>query len=180
MVSSFAKKVLIHPEDLLRKIRIARAFTCYQMATLIEEKLVPFLSQREKAAPMQKRRVILLGWITPFLDEDVPEREVMPLFERSLRKVEKLSMEGVPFFFFQPSDFFSFRPFPRGRGLRDSKRGYLAKRLSQFSNPVWRIDWDDKGPKMILEKGSVLNIIENCKLQNEKCNFERENFTASW
>ena len=35
----------------------------------------------------------------------------------------------------------------------DSKRAYLMKRLFQFSNLVWRIDLDDKGPKMVLEKG---------------------------
>ncbi len=34
-VSSFARKALIPPERLLKKIRIARAFTCYQMATLV-------------------------------------------------------------------------------------------------------------------------------------------------
>src|SRR4030066_2318411 len=36
IVSSFARKVLIPPERLLKGIRIARAFTCYQMATLME------------------------------------------------------------------------------------------------------------------------------------------------
>src|SRR3990170_6721402 len=43
MVSSFAKKVSVLPEDLLKKIRIARAFTCYQMATLVEEKLISLI-----------------------------------------------------------------------------------------------------------------------------------------
>ena len=36
-VSSFARKALIPPERLLKRIRIARAFTCYQMATLVDE-----------------------------------------------------------------------------------------------------------------------------------------------
>jgi hypothetical protein len=34
-----------------------------------------------------------------------------------------------------------------------SRRAYLAKRLFQFSDLVWKISLDDEGPKMILEKG---------------------------
>jgi hypothetical protein len=103
--------------------------------------------------------VILLGPITPFLDEDVPEREVRPLFERSLRNVEILAEEGVPFFLFQ-----DLLP-PR------SKRAYLMKGLFQFVHLVLRINVDDEGPKVTLEKGPNLNIIENSKMQSEKWKF---------
>jgi hypothetical protein len=182
MVSSFAKKVSVLPEDLLKKIRIARAFTCYQMATLVEERLVSLLRQEGSIAQPHKPWVILLGPITTFLDEDVPESEVRPLFERVLRKVERMAMEGISFFLFQPPVFSENRsgkgmdrkpPFTK-RGLGefiDSRRAYLTRRLSQISNLVWRIGQDDEGPKLILEKEPQLNIIENCKLQNEKCKF---------
>jgi len=120
VVSSFARNVLIPPEKLLRRIRIARAFTCYQMATLMGERLVSLLhartvgaihactpecgvSARRHESPLQRPWVILLGPLTTFFDEDVPEREVRPLFERSLRKIEGMVMEGTPFFLFQPS-----------------------------------------------------------------------------
>ena len=134
-VSSFARKASLSPESLLKRIRIARAFTCYQMATLMGEKLKSAIAQA------QKPWVILLGPITTFLDEDVPERDVRPLFERSLRKVEILAEEGVPFFLFQ-----GLLP-PR------SKRAYLMKRLFQFVHLVLRINVDDEGPKVTLEKG---------------------------
>jgi len=164
MVSSFARKALIPPERLLRRIRIARAFTCYQMATLMGERLVSLLRQEGATAPRQKPWVIVLGPITTFLDEDVPEREVRPLFERSLKRVEEMAMEGIPFFLFQPSIFSKNNPFfplPACRqagtkggvgGLMDSKRVYLTRRLFQFSNLVWRISLGDQGPKMVLEK----------------------------
>ena len=139
MVSSFARKALISPEGLLKRIRIARAFTCYQMATLIGEKLTCLLG-KEGIAQGHKPWVILLGPITTFLDEDVPEREVGPLFERSLRKVEPLVEKGIPFFIFQP-----LVP-------SHSKRAYLMRRLFQFSNLVWRIHLGDQGPKVTLEK----------------------------
>jgi hypothetical protein len=152
-VSSFARKESISPENLLKRIQIARAFTCYQMATLMGEKLKSAIAQA------QKPWVILLGPITPFLDEDVPEREIRPLFERSLREVEILAEKGVPFFLFQamlPSR---------------SKRAYLIKRLFQFAHLVLRINVDDEGPKVTLEKGPNLNIIENSKIQSEKWKF---------
>jgi hypothetical protein len=152
-VSSFARKESLSPETLLKSIRIARAFTCYQMATLMGEKLKSAIDQA------QKPWVILLGPITTFLDEDIPEREVRPLFERSLKKVEILAEEGIPFFLFQ-----SLIP-------SHSKRAYLMKRLFQFAHLVLRIGPSDEGPRVTLEKGPNLNIIENSKMQSEKWKF---------
>jgi len=166
MISSFARKVLIPPEKLLKRIRIARAFTCYQMATLVGEKLACLLNQEGGDVEMEKRWVILLGPMTTFLDEDVPEREVRPLFERSLRKLEEMALRGIPFFLFQPSGFSGNTPFSEGGAgrLRDSKRVYLIKRLFEFSNLVWKLSLEDQEPKVVLERESGLNIIENCKL----------------
>jgi hypothetical protein len=143
MVSSFARRALISPEALLKRIRIARAFTCYQMTTLVEEKL----------ERLQKPWMILLGPATTFLDEDVPEREVGPLFERVLRKMEKMAGEGVPFFLFQ-----SFASLMGKGGFGVSKRACLMKRLLQFSTVVWKISLEGEGPKVILEKGPTENI----------------------
>ncbi len=175
-VSSLARRAWIPPEKLLKSIRIARAFTCYQMATLMGEQLASLL-RREGTAELW---VILLGPLTTFLDEDVSEREARPLFERFLRKIEEMASEGVPFLLFQsnPSDP-SLRKREEG-GFMSSKKAYLIKRLFQFSNLVWRISLDDEEPRMILEKDFALNITENCKLQNEKCNFERGNLAACW
>jgi predicted RNA-binding protein with PUA domain len=46
-------------------------------------------------------------------------------------------------------------------GFMNSKRTYLTKRLFQFANEVWRIDLDDEGPKMILEKGA--RMVSHCE-----------------
>jgi hypothetical protein len=137
------------------------------MATLMGERLVSLLREERTINQPQKSWVILLGPLTTFLDEDVPEREVRPLFERSLRKVEKIAIGGIPFFLFQPDPptpplVKSVRRFdsqPRletegGAGrFMSSRRAYLVKRLFQFSDLVWKISLDDEGPKMILEKG---------------------------
>jgi hypothetical protein len=186
MVSSLAKKALISPERLLKRIRIARAFTCYQMATLIGERLTYLLREEGKIASAQKPWVILLGPLTTFLDEDVPEREVGPLFERSLRRMEVLAMEGIPFLLFQASVPYENPPFSKGGrrrpepsllrrssascegrdygagrvgGLMDSKRAYLMRKLFQFSNWVWEVSLDDEGPKVVLKKGLIENFL---------------------
>jgi hypothetical protein len=140
-VSSFARRTLIPPEKLLKSIRIARAFTCYQMATLVGERLISLVGAIRES-PLQKRWVILLGPLTTFLDEDVPEREVRPLFERSLRKIEGIASGGVPFLLFQSSV------------SSGSKRAYLMRRLFQFSNLIWRINLDEE-PQIVLEKGQI-------------------------
>jgi hypothetical protein len=141
MVSSFARKALISPKRLLKRIRIARAFTCYQMTTLIGERLTYLLRKEGKIAQVQRPWVILIGPLSTFLDEDVPEREAGPLFERSLRKMETLAIEEIPFFLFQASV------------PSDSKRTYLTRRLFQFSNWVWEVSLDNEGPKVVLKKG---------------------------
>ncbi len=172
-VASFARRTLIPPEKLLKSIRIARAFTCYQMATLMGEQLASLLRREGATEQLRRPWVILLGPLTTFLDEDVPEREARPLFERSLRKIEKIALGGVPFFLFQSSVFSEnslFPPFSKRRmgGFRDSKRAYLTRRLFQFSNETWRIDLDEGGPKMILAKGVTELQIADRKSQIEK------------
>jgi hypothetical protein len=175
MVSSFARKALVPPERLLKRIRIARAFTCFQMATLVGR--LAFLLHQEGeirleslSSPFRKPSVILLGPMTTFLDEDVPEREVRPLFERSLKEMEIMAGEGVPLFLLQSFANASFnkggnwRPEPaygagQMGGLKGSKRAYLMKQLFQFSNLVWKISMENEGPKLILEKGPFPPVI---------------------
>jgi hypothetical protein len=167
MVSSFARKALIPPERLLKKIRIARAFTCYQMATLVD-KLSALFQADDGVARTSKPWAVLLGLITTFLDEDVSEREVRPLFERSLRRMEAMAEEGIPLLLFQTASPFG------------SKRDYLMKRLSQFSNLVLKVSLEDDGPKLVapiywerqwissaINAGATEILTKNCKLQIE-------------
>ena len=166
MVSSFARKVLIPPERLLKRIRIARAFTCYQMAMMVGERLNSLLSEEGAIGQSENRWVILLGPVTPFMDEDVSEREARPLFERSLKKIEEMALKGIPFLLFQPNP--PFPPFSKGGvgGLMDSKRTYLMRRLFQFSNEVWRISLEDQEPRVVLEKGLTKSQIADSRLKN--------------
>jgi hypothetical protein len=169
-VSSFARKALIPPERLLKGIRIARAFTCYQMAVMVGERLHSLLREERAIDESKNRWVILLGPITPFMDEDVSEREVRPLFERSLKKIEEMASRRIPFLLFQPNGFSGNPPFTKGGvgGLMSSRRAYLMRRLFQFANEVWRISLEDQEPRVVLEKGLTELQITNRKLQIEK------------
>ena len=156
-VSFFARRAFLPPEELLKRIRIARAFTCYQMATLMGEKLTCLLKEDGRITQGQKPWVILLGPITTFLDEDVPEREAGPLLERSLKKVDSLVLKGISFFLFQSSV-----------PVR-SKRAYLMRKLFQFSTVVWRMSLEHEGPKLVMEKGLASNdVVERSGVKVKK------------
>lgn len=152
MASSFARKAVIPPERVLKRILIARAFTCHQMATLIE-RLTPFGEEIHEPPLRRKPYVILLGPITPFLDEDVSEREAWSLFERALKRIGEVERRGVSFFLFQPSLTFnfSFRKGREGRGV-ESRERRLLKRLFQFSDLVWKISPEDQQLRVALVK----------------------------
>jgi hypothetical protein len=87
-IAAYAQAHRVPPERFLRHIFIARAFTCYQVATLLCERLDPLL------AAQQVGLVILLGPCTTFFDENVPFKDAFLLFQRVLGKLEALCAHG--------------------------------------------------------------------------------------
>lgn len=134
IVSRFARRHSLAPAHLLKEIVIARAFTCYQLFTLIGERLEAMMGLHRN--PL----AILLGPITTLLDEDVPEQEISILFRGMLEKFEELSSRGFPFLLLQP-------PVPYR-----SRRGHLLKRLSRWSDVVVRAAREGEGLKLVLER----------------------------
>ncbi|MGQ9509635.1 MAG: hypothetical protein ACUVTN_09595 [Thermodesulfobacteriota bacterium] len=168
VVSSFGKKVLIPPERLLKKILIARAFTCYQMVTLIE-RLVPFIEESIESS-IQNWYFILLGPLGLFLDQEVSEREALYLFKRAFGRIEVMAGAGASFFIFQHSigSHFPFRKGGRERG-GESRKNFLTKRLFQFSDLVWKIYLEGQKPRVVLIKGiDFKHTLENSQLQKEE------------
>jgi hypothetical protein len=87
-IAAYAHTRRVPPEQFLRHIHIARAFTCHQVATLLCERLDPLL------ASQQVRFVILLGPCTTFFDENVPFKDAFLLFQRVLEKIATLCKRG--------------------------------------------------------------------------------------
>jgi hypothetical protein len=87
-IAAYAQTRRVPPEQFLRHIHIARAFTCHQVATLLCERLDPLL------AAQQVGFVILLGPCTTFFDENVPFKDAFLLFQRLHEKIAALCQRG--------------------------------------------------------------------------------------
>jgi len=82
-----AKRAGLQRLEVLPRIRVARAFTCHQMATLLVDRL-------EEAVAESNARLVVLSCLPElFLDEDVPYGEAHQLFLRSMRRVREVTAD---------------------------------------------------------------------------------------
>jgi hypothetical protein len=88
VIAAAAQARRVPPECWLRRISIARAFTCHQVATLLCERLEPLLASQSVGL------IILLGPCTTFFDEQVPFKDTFLLFQRVLSTIEALCTRG--------------------------------------------------------------------------------------
>lgn len=134
IVSKFARREGFSPEGLLKKISVARAFTCHQLATLIRERLEPMVF------PGVPSLAVLLGPCTMFFDEDVPGEEAALIFRKMLIKVQEMSRRGVFFLMSQ-----SFRGFNR-------RRSFLLRELAGFADAVLQLKSSPDALQVVLDK----------------------------
>jgi hypothetical protein len=87
-IVAMAKACRIAPDTFLRRVHIVRAFTCWQLTTLLCDHLHPLLATHPIGL------VILLEPLTAFLDEDVTDREATLLFQRVLQTLATRSQNG--------------------------------------------------------------------------------------
>ncbi|MBN2554889.1 MAG: hypothetical protein JXA97_03030 [Anaerolineales bacterium] len=81
-IARLARRVSVRPQELLERIRLSRAFTCFQLAELIEN------------TPADPEPLIVLDLLTTFYDESVPLREVERLLDTSLAHLRRLAACG--------------------------------------------------------------------------------------
>jgi hypothetical protein len=134
IVSRFARKEGFPAEELLKKIWIARAFTCHQLATLVRERL------ETRASEKRASLVVLLGPGTLFADEDVPGEEAALLFRKMLASVRKMSQRGV---FFLLSQSFS---------KLNQNRGFLLQELVGLAHAVLKLKSEAETLQVVLDK----------------------------
>ena len=87
-ITAYAQARRVPPEQFLRRIHTARAFTCHQLTTLLCERLEALLVSQHIGL------VILLGPCTTFFDESVRCKDASLLFQRTLRAVGDLRRRG--------------------------------------------------------------------------------------
>jgi predicted ATP-dependent serine protease len=86
-ISSICKRLRLDKRDILSRVNISRAFTAYQLVTLIDEKLQ---EQVERSAPA----LVVVSSITEmFLDKDMKWMESHQLLRRCLERVAKITKE---------------------------------------------------------------------------------------
>lgn len=73
----------------LQRIHLARAFTCYQMVTLLEELTAPAIPDAPKIFP-----TLALDLLTTFYDENIPLAESQRLLEICIGHLSHLSSRG--------------------------------------------------------------------------------------
>jgi hypothetical protein len=134
IVSRFARKEGLPPEGLLKKIRIARAFTCHQLATLVRERLEARMAEEKTSL------VVLLGPATLFADEDVPGEEAALLFRKMLAGVRGMSRRGI---FFLLSQSFS---------RTNRNRSFLLRELAGLAHAVLKLKPEAETLRVVLDK----------------------------
>jgi len=134
IVSKFARVEGFPPDELLRKISVARAFTCHQLATLIRERLAPLV------LPGVPSLVVFLGPCTMFFDEDVPGEEAALLFRKMMAKVQEMSQGGVFFLMSQSS-----------RGF-NKNRSFLLRELVRSADAVLKLQSSADALQVVLDK----------------------------
>ena len=94
-IAEFARKVTsqskrcVTPDQLLRQIYVARAFTCYQIEATITERLPTFL--KRTGAPI----AIIFGLLDTFYDEQAPLFEVQASVGRIITALQKLKHDNI-------------------------------------------------------------------------------------
>jgi hypothetical protein len=96
-IAEFARKVTsqrltkerVTPEQLLQRIFVARAFTCYQMEATITDRLPAFLKRTGASI------VIIFGLLDTFYDEQAPLFEVKAGLQRIIAALHRLKQENI-------------------------------------------------------------------------------------
>jgi len=81
-VARLARRMSAHPKAILGRIHLSRAFTCFQLAELIEN------------APAKPDPLFILDLLTTFYDESVPLRDTERLLATTITHLKRLASVG--------------------------------------------------------------------------------------
>jgi len=118
VISRFAKLSGANPEQALRRILIARAFTAYQFVEMVA---------RLPGASSEQDLVVVSGPCSAFFDEDVSHIDAARLFYRVLWRIVDLAREGMTVLLAQPEP------------ARVWRRAYFLTDLRRLSDIVLRL-----------------------------------------
>jgi len=139
------------PQQLLEKIYIARAFTCYQMEATITERLPAFL-QRTRS-PI----AIIFGLLDTFYDEQAPLFEVKASLQRIIAALRQLKQQNV-----------SVLLASLDTKLESKGRNVLFPRLASTMDQVFSVTENEGAVRIVCEPSSKKGhqTIVNSRMEN--------------
>lgn len=120
-----------------KRIRIARAFTCFQLTELIT-RLPVFL--REFPA----RAVFITGLPDLYFDEDVQEPEAKASFQHALNALKQLAQRRL-----------ALAVFTKATGVRTTRQKFFRQLKEQANQVRWFVDEAEGGPSFVIEKNGL-------------------------
>lgn len=84
-IAQYARKTEINQREVLEHVHISRAFTVYQLTTLLQDHLEPTIKR-------YKPQTLIIGkFPVLYLDSDVPSKEAQTLLRTNLHKIRELT-----------------------------------------------------------------------------------------
>lgn len=84
-IARYARVLELNQQDVLENVILSRAFTVYQLSTLIQELLEPMIQKRSP-------RTLLIGMLPAlYLDPEIAPREAQTLLAQDLKKIQELT-----------------------------------------------------------------------------------------
>ncbi|MBI3404520.1 MAG: hypothetical protein HY046_03575 [Acidobacteria bacterium] len=121
LIARLARHRGLEPSEFNRHIRVARAFTCFQLTELLRR--VPRVLEKFPAALL-----VVTGLPDLYFDEDIRDREACVAFERALENLRHLTQERL-----------SVGVFSDAASLRTPRRLFFRELLAQ-AHLVLRIE----------------------------------------
>jgi hypothetical protein len=91
-IARLARRLSSDPHAVLERIRLSRAFTCFQLAQLIES--APALPAEPGSAEGGRSVLFVLDLLSSFYDESVPLRDVERLLSTTVTHLKRLAAAG--------------------------------------------------------------------------------------
>jgi hypothetical protein len=133
-IATIARRHRIDPEEMLNRIFVSRAFTCYQMESAVTDRVPAFLAHHDCSL------LIVFGPLDLFYDEQAPMRDVHRGLQHMLDTLDVLKKRGIAILVTS-----QHIPVPYGRG-------HLFSSLKTNADTVYRLDLGEKYFALLMEK----------------------------
>jgi hypothetical protein len=121
----------LHTSAALSRISVRRAFTCYQVTTLLEN------------TPQDATPTLVLDLLSTFHDESVPEGERRRLLDINVAALHRLSRQGSVLVSIHPKG-------PQPGGAQEQTASGLYETLEKAADQVYRLEAQAPAPALRL------------------------------